>query len=154
MLTLAEAGARKQAKSSKSLKQTGRYPPGTEYELVTACATILLGLTNALRFVLYSDISWIMWMLTRNIYTSSTATASRIWVIFSACRSSVGSLRCITPLILYSPVPYRYAINRLPDLIPLLLQLSFTDICLPPVPTENSRSKHPLPNPLYTSCLT
>lgn len=50
LLTLAEAGARKQAKSSKSLKQTGRYPPGTEYEFVTACATILLGLTNALRF--------------------------------------------------------------------------------------------------------
>lgn len=52
LLGIAEAGAKKQAKASKSLKQTGRYPPGTEYELMTACATILLGLTNALRFAL------------------------------------------------------------------------------------------------------
>lgn len=102
---------------------------------------------------LLPDISWIMWMLTRDIYTSSTATASRTWVICSACRSSVSSRRCITPLILYSPVPYRYAINRLPDLIPLLLQLCLTDICLLPAPTENSPSKHSLLYPFQTYCL-
>lgn len=83
LLSLAEAGAKKQAKLSKSLKQVGRYPPGTEYELVTACATILLGLTNALRYV-HSD--WFTDCPGTAVDCRRACIASRIWVTCSACR--------------------------------------------------------------------
>ncbi|KAI0313336.1 hypothetical protein OF83DRAFT_1175762 [Amylostereum chailletii] len=48
LLTLAEANARKQVKVAKALKPTGRFPAATEWELVHADATILLGMTHAL----------------------------------------------------------------------------------------------------------
>ncbi|THH16482.1 hypothetical protein EW146_g4161 [Bondarzewia mesenterica] len=48
LLALAEVGAKKQAKATKSSKNGGRFPQGTEWELIHADAIILLGLTNAL----------------------------------------------------------------------------------------------------------
>ncbi|EMD38154.1 hypothetical protein CERSUDRAFT_113305 [Gelatoporia subvermispora B] len=47
-LALSEAGAKKQLKSSKSVKPNTQFPPGTEWELLLADAVILLGLTHAL----------------------------------------------------------------------------------------------------------
>ena len=49
LLADAEAAARKQAKATKGSTSTGRFPGGTEWELLHADATILLGLTHALR---------------------------------------------------------------------------------------------------------
>ncbi len=46
-LTLAEAGAKKKVKSSKSTP-TGRLPPGLEWEVLHADSVVLLGLTQAL----------------------------------------------------------------------------------------------------------
>ncbi|KAI0289831.1 hypothetical protein BC826DRAFT_1029792 [Russula brevipes] len=48
LLEQAEAGAKKQLKSSKSLGQTGRFPAATEWELIYSDCVILLGLTYAL----------------------------------------------------------------------------------------------------------
>ncbi|TFY71558.1 hypothetical protein EVG20_g1442 [Dentipellis fragilis] len=48
LLAVAEAGAKKQVKLHKASKHVGRFPPGTEWELVHADTVILLGLTNAL----------------------------------------------------------------------------------------------------------
>jgi hypothetical protein len=50
-LSLAEAGAKKQMKIAKSAKQAHRFPAGIEWEIVHADAVVLLGLTNALRYV-------------------------------------------------------------------------------------------------------
>lgn len=47
-LTLAEAGAKKQLKA-KSGKQTGRFAPGLEWEVLLADTVILSGMTSALR---------------------------------------------------------------------------------------------------------
>jgi hypothetical protein len=47
-LSAAEAGAKKQAKATKSAKQTGRFPPGLEWEILLADTVILNGLTSAL----------------------------------------------------------------------------------------------------------
>jgi hypothetical protein len=49
-LGAAEAGAKKQVKISKSGKQTGRFPAGLEWEVVSADAIILNGATNVLRY--------------------------------------------------------------------------------------------------------
>ncbi|KAA1469289.1 hypothetical protein DENSPDRAFT_864071 [Dentipellis sp. KUC8613] len=48
LLAIAETGAKKQVKLHKASKHVGRFPPGTEWELVHADTVILLGLTNAL----------------------------------------------------------------------------------------------------------
>ncbi|KZV71865.1 hypothetical protein PENSPDRAFT_650290 [Peniophora sp. CONT] len=48
LLADAEAAARKQVKATKGIAPSGRYPGGTEWELLHADATILLGLTHAL----------------------------------------------------------------------------------------------------------
>ena len=50
-LALSEAGAKKQLKA-KSTKQTGRFAPGLEWEVLLADTVILSGMTNALRCVL------------------------------------------------------------------------------------------------------
>jgi len=48
-LTAAEAGARKAQKAGISRSNSGsRFPPGLEWEVMQADATILLGLTQAL----------------------------------------------------------------------------------------------------------
>lgn len=49
-LTLSEAGARKQLKAAKS-NANGRFAPGMEWEILQADAIVLLGLTQALRYV-------------------------------------------------------------------------------------------------------
>ncbi|KAI0253518.1 outer membrane protein Iml2/Tetratricopeptide repeat protein 39 [Lactifluus subvellereus] len=48
LLEQAEAGAKKQLKSAKNFKQTGRFPAATEWELIYSDCVILLGLTYAL----------------------------------------------------------------------------------------------------------
>ena len=50
LLTLCEAGAKKQLKLAKSSSTTTQFPPGTEWELLHSDAVILLGLTHALRY--------------------------------------------------------------------------------------------------------
>lgn len=52
-LTLSEAGAKKKSKTRGS-RPTGshRFQPGLEWDILQADAVILLGLTNALRYVL------------------------------------------------------------------------------------------------------
>jgi Protein of unknown function (DUF3808) len=52
-LNEAEAAARSQVKSSKSVKSSTRYPPGTEWEIIHADAVVLQGLTNALSETYY-----------------------------------------------------------------------------------------------------
>lgn len=52
LLEQAEAGAKRHLKNSKVLKQTGRFPASTEWELIYSDCTILLGLTQALRYAL------------------------------------------------------------------------------------------------------
>jgi len=52
LLEQAEAAAKKQLKNSKNLRQTGRFPAATEWELIYSDCVILLGLTYALRYVL------------------------------------------------------------------------------------------------------
>ena len=52
LLTQAEAGAKRHLKNSKVLKQTGRFPASTEWELIYSDCVILLGLTQALRYAL------------------------------------------------------------------------------------------------------
>lgn len=49
-LSLSEAGAKNQQKAPKS-KANQRYPPGLEWEILNADATVLLGITHALRCV-------------------------------------------------------------------------------------------------------
>jgi hypothetical protein len=49
-LSAAEAGAKRQAKLTRSGKQTGRFPAGLEWEVVSADTTILNGVTNVLRY--------------------------------------------------------------------------------------------------------
>lgn len=49
LLAEAEAAARKQVKATKGLASSTRFPGGTEWELLHADATILLGMTHALR---------------------------------------------------------------------------------------------------------
>lgn len=51
-LGLAEAGAKKQLKA-KAAKQTGRFAPGLEWEVLLADTVILSGMTNALRSVIF-----------------------------------------------------------------------------------------------------
>ena len=53
LLGEAEAVARKQAKAAKSFQPTTRFPAYTEWELIHADATILLGMTHALRYAPY-----------------------------------------------------------------------------------------------------
>lgn len=53
ILEQAEAAAKKQLKNSKNLRQTGRFPAATEWELIYSDCVILLGLTYALRYVLF-----------------------------------------------------------------------------------------------------
>ena len=78
LLADAEAAARKQAKATKGSATNGRFPGGTEWELLHADATILLGLTHALRYAhLYVD---------SGVQNSRTRTANRIWVMCSACK--------------------------------------------------------------------
>ncbi|KAI9509593.1 hypothetical protein F5148DRAFT_1186348 [Russula earlei] len=48
LLEQAEAGAKKQLKNSKNLRQTGRFPAATEWEIIYSDCVILLGLTYAL----------------------------------------------------------------------------------------------------------
>lgn len=48
LLGQAEAGAKRHLKNSKVLKQTGRFPASTEWELIYSDCVILLGLTQAL----------------------------------------------------------------------------------------------------------
>ncbi|KAI0056452.1 hypothetical protein BV25DRAFT_1903221 [Artomyces pyxidatus] len=48
LLELAETGAKKQLKISKSLKSAGRFPAATEWELMYSDAIILFGMTHAL----------------------------------------------------------------------------------------------------------
>ncbi|KAF8470491.1 hypothetical protein DFH94DRAFT_771559 [Russula ochroleuca] len=48
LLEQAEAGAKKQLKSAKNLRQTGRFPAATEWELIYSDCVILLGLNYAL----------------------------------------------------------------------------------------------------------
>ena len=50
LLEQAEAGAKRHLKNSKVLKQTGRFPASTEWELIYSDCVILLGLTQALRY--------------------------------------------------------------------------------------------------------
>lgn len=52
-----ETGAKKQAKSTKLLPSTTRYPAGTEWELLQTDATILHALTLALKYVYLTSIS-------------------------------------------------------------------------------------------------
>lgn len=52
LLEQAEAGAKKQLKSAKNLKQTGRFPAATEWEVIYSDCVILLGLNYALRYAL------------------------------------------------------------------------------------------------------
>ena len=47
-LTLAEAIAKQEVKNAKGQPQVGRFPPGLEWEILQADATILLGMTQAL----------------------------------------------------------------------------------------------------------
>jgi hypothetical protein len=50
LLTLSEAGARRQAKLKPKFTRTKqRFPTGLEWEILGADAVVLLGLTNALR---------------------------------------------------------------------------------------------------------
>jgi hypothetical protein len=49
-LGAADAGAKKMAKSTKGGPQTGRFPAGLEWEVVSADTTILNGVTNVLRY--------------------------------------------------------------------------------------------------------
>ena len=51
-LAESEAGAKKQAKSTKSLSSTTRFSSGTEWELLQTDAMILHALTLALKYVL------------------------------------------------------------------------------------------------------
>ena len=46
-----ETGSKKQAKATKSLPSSTRYPAGTEWELLQTDATILHALTLALKYV-------------------------------------------------------------------------------------------------------
>ena len=50
-LAESEAGAKKQAKSTKSLPSTTRFAAGTEWELLQTEAMILHALTLALKYV-------------------------------------------------------------------------------------------------------
>jgi|SRR6266850_1740991 len=52
LLEQAEAGAKKQLKNAKNLRQTGRFPTATEWELIYSDCVILLGMTYALRYFL------------------------------------------------------------------------------------------------------
>jgi hypothetical protein len=49
-LGAAEAGAKRQAKISSRAAQTGRFPAGLEWEVVSADTIILNGATNILRY--------------------------------------------------------------------------------------------------------
>jgi hypothetical protein len=51
-LASAEAGAKKQTKISRSVKTTGKFAPGLEWEVLLADSIILNGMTNVLRYVL------------------------------------------------------------------------------------------------------
>lgn len=50
LLEQAEAGAKKQLKNAKNLRQTSRFPAATEWELIYSDCVILLGLNYALRY--------------------------------------------------------------------------------------------------------
>jgi hypothetical protein len=52
LLEQAEAGAKKQLKNAKNLRQTGRFPTATEWEIIYSDCVILLGMTYALRYFL------------------------------------------------------------------------------------------------------
>jgi hypothetical protein len=75
-LGAAEAGAKKQAKMAKGGPQTGRFPAGFEWEVVTADTTILNGATNVLRFVS---------TVCTDDDSDFICLVKRIWAIFSAC---------------------------------------------------------------------
>ena len=47
-LALAEAGAKKQIKEARP-RESGRFEPGLEWEILQADSVVLLGLTHALR---------------------------------------------------------------------------------------------------------
>jgi hypothetical protein len=64
-----ETGAKKQAKLTKSLKSTTRYPAGTEWELLQTDATILHALTLALKYVLLGSI---------NMFTKTIESRKRV----------------------------------------------------------------------------
>lgn len=102
-LGAAEAGAKRQAKSSKSGKQTGKYAPGLEWEVVLADTIILNGATNVLRSV-NAVITF------THLPLNPDNSARPTWDIFNACeqiRPSIDKLAKINDLDYV-----RYALNR------------------------------------------
>jgi hypothetical protein len=98
-LSLSEAGARKQLKNGNGGKagMASRFPAGLEWEILLADAVVMLGLTHALRYVLWRTVTSLL----------TCGAASRIWGIFNACDYKP----FLTPIPL-SDGNYRYSLNK------------------------------------------
>jgi hypothetical protein len=76
-LAPSETGAKKKLKVARESRGTHRFQPGLEWEVLQADAVVLLGLTNALRYV--PALSY------EEQLRPSSFVASLIWDIFNAC---------------------------------------------------------------------
>ena len=93
LLEQAEAGAKRHLKNSKVLKQTGRFPASTEWELIYSDCVILLGLTQALRYALCGTFAVQQFFMKRLLLTFMIASLT--WAIYSVCECFVSdSLSC------------------------------------------------------------
>lgn len=84
LLTLSEAGARRQAKlrpaptvtTGRGGGKQPRFPPGLEWEILGADAVVLLGLTNALGYVPFPVLFFVPFPCSRRCSPSLLSSGS------------------------------------------------------------------------------